>query len=136
MFISIDELYTIIDEYQLLNIATDKTIIDSAIIAAEGEATSYLASKYNTTSIFAATGDDRNATLVEHIKSIALYYLMRKNNVDINADNTQSYYRNAIEWLKMVNAGTLTPDLPLLSEDGVVSTTQRIGSNPKFTHIY
>ena len=91
--------------------------------------------------IFSAEGDARHPLLVEHVKSIAVWYIIKRANTDIIFDRAKEYYKAAIDWLKLV-AGvgtddeTIAPDLPLRrtegEEGGSVATPFRFGSHPKF----
>lgn len=143
MFITKEELQTAIYEYQVAEVMegdADDIAIRHAVAAAVSEASSYLAAKYDIRAIFSAEGDDRHPLLVEHIKSLAVWYLIKRSNIDMLFDRVKEYYTAAIEWLKLV-AGvgtdneTIAPDLPLRTdEEGNVSTTFRFGSNRKFFH--
>jgi phage gp36-like protein len=139
MFVEPEELTTAIHEYQLANIATTAQI-RMALMAAIDEAKGYLHGRYDTRAIFAATGDDRHITLVEHIKNLAVWYVCRRANTDMIYEQVKEYRAAAIDWLEKVAGvkGTekpLAPDLPLLTgEDGAVRTTIRTGSRQKFHH--
>lgn len=139
-FITPSELNSAIGDYQLSAITSDPTIIEKSIRAAISESTSYLASKYDCNKIFNAVGEDRNPILLEHCKSIAVWYLMRLSNVDIIYDRAREYYKEAIEWLSKVagvneNGRSITPDLPLLtSTSGETIIKLRAGSHTKFNN--
>ena len=143
MFITKEELQTAIYEYQLADI-TGMDVNDIAVrhaVAAVSEASSYLNAKYDIRAIFSAEGDDRHPLLVEHVKSIAVWYIIKRANTDLIFDRAKEYYKAAIDWLKLV-AGvgtddeTIAPDLPLRrtegEEGGSVATPFRFGSHPKF----
>lgn len=139
MFIEVEELRTAIKDYTLGNITTDEVVIRSAILMAIQEATSYLNGKYDCEAIFNAEGEGRNTLVLEHCKSMAVWYIIRLSNADILFDKAKIYYDNAVDWFKQV-AGTsgksITPDLPLKKEDGKVKLKMRFGSNPKFRHFF
>ena len=140
MFITKEELQTAIYEYQLADI-TGMDVNDIAVRHAVAEASSYLNAKYDIRAIFSAEGDDRHPLLVEHVKSIAVWYIIKRANTDLIFDRAKEYYKAAIDWLKLV-AGvgtddeTIAPDLPLRrtegEEGGSVATPFRFGSHPKF----
>ena len=140
MFITKEELQTAIYEYQLADI-TGMDVNDIAVRHAVSEASSYLNAKYDIRAIFSAEGDDRHPLLVEHVKSIAVWYIIKRANTDLIFDRAKEYYKAAIDWLKLV-AGvgtddeTIAPDLPLRrtegEEGGSVATPFRFGSHPKF----
>ena len=144
MFITKEELQTAIYEYQLADITgmdVDDIAVWHAVAAAVSEASRYLNAKYDIRAIFSAEGDDRHPLLVEHVKSIAVWYIIKRANTDIIFDRAKEYYKAAIDWLKLV-AGvgtddeTIAPDLPLRrtegEEGGSVATPFRFGSHPKF----
>lgn len=143
MYITQEELQTAIYEYQVAEITegdTDDTALRHAVAAAVSEASSYLAAKYDIRAIFSAEGGDRHPLLVEHVKSIAVWYLIKRSNTDLLFERVKEYYTAAVDWLKLV-AGigtdneTIAPDLPLRTDDeGNVSTSFRFGSNAKFSH--
>nr|DAT38254.1 MAG TPA: head to tail adaptor [Caudoviricetes sp.] len=141
MFIETEELRTAIKDYTLGQITTDEVVIRSAILMAIQEATSYLNGRYDTIAIFNATGDKRNMLVLEHCKSMAVWYIIRLSNADILFDKAKIYYQNAIEWFKQVagvgeSGKSIAPDLPLKQEDGKVKLKMRFGSNRKFRHFY
>lgn len=140
MFLEKEDLYTAIGEYQLEMITTSETTVRLAILAALDEAKSYLNAKYDCEAIFSAKGDTRHATLFEHCKNLAVWYLVRRANTDLIFDQVSEYRKAAIDWLEKV-AGLkgvdkpLAPDLPLRkTADGEVRITARMGSRPKFCH--
>ena len=140
-FITPEEIYTAIEEYQLQAIAPEAKDVRTAILAAIQEAASYLNGKYDCHAIFSATGDDRHVLLVEHCKSIAVWYMLRRNNTDILFERAKEYYKAAKEWLAMVagvheSGRTIAADLPLRKVDGIAQTKTRSGSVPKFNSFF
>jgi phage gp36-like protein len=146
MFITREELQTAIYEYQVADIIggdVDDIAVRHAVAAAVSEASSYLNAKYDIRAIFSARGDDRHPLLVEHVKSIAVWYIIKRANTDIIFERAKEYYKAAIDWLRLV-AGigteneTIAPDLPLRRHDrgdgSGVATRLRFGSHPKFDH--
>ena len=126
MFITKEELQTAIYEYQLADITgmdVDDIAVWHAVAAAVSEASSYLNAKYDIRAIFSAEGDDRHPLLVEHVKSIAVWYIIKRANTDIIFDRAKEYYKAAIDWLKLV-AGVGTDDETI--------APFRFGSHPKF----
>ncbi len=149
MFITKAELKSVIYGYQIDQITEqDDDIITMAITAATDEAASYLRPNlkkewtdgrpnYDVAAALATTGTERNALLMEMVKSIAIWYVVRLCNVDMVYDNLKDRYDRAVEWLKMVNKGDITLDLPLLPADDTETNTRqpfRFGSRTKFTH--
>lgn len=141
MFIEKEELYNAVSEYTLGQLSATDEGIRLSILAAIKEATSYLHGKYDCKAIFNATGDNRDTLVLEHCKSLAVWYIIRKSNADIIFDKAKIYYDNAIKWFEQVagvgpSGKSITPDLPLKQEDGKVKLKMRFGSNRKFRHFY
>lgn len=138
MFIDINEMDTVIQEYKLNEISdTDYTILQRCIIAAVKRVKGYLMSRYDTDKIFTAVGDDRDPDIVEICKNAALWYLVRRNNVDILYDRVKEVYDRDIAYLKEVASGNIPADLPLKeNSDGEGTGSIRMGSNTKFRHSW
>lgn len=133
MFIELGEMRTVVYPYQMQQIAenNDQDIV-IAINTAIEEVKSYL-SRYDIGKIFTATIDERNPLICEITKTIALWYLMQKSNVDMQFDNLKDRYDRAINYLRDVENGKRQPDLPIATNDsGEQETMFRYGSNPKF----
>lgn len=136
MYIEIQEMQTVIADYKLDEITDSSSeIIQSCILAAIKRVRSYLG-KYDTTKIFTATGDDRDPDIVEIVKNVALWNLIRRNNVDILYARVKDIYDRDIAYLKEISNGNISADLPLVSVDGVAVSSMRSGSNEKFTHSW
>ncbi len=138
MFIQAQELKSVIYNHQLQQIVDgDDTIVEMGISAAEQETKSYLSVTYDCDRIFSATGTDRNALIIELVKDIALYKIIRLANVDIIYEHAKERYDRAIEYLDRVASGKLAPNLPLkTSENGTTQTRFHVVSNPKFKHSF
>ena len=106
----------------------DNTIIEAAIDAAISEAKGYL-SAYDTLLIFAAEGAARNALLLTFVKDIATWHFLVLCNAGVEIKLRQDRYERAIAWLKAVQKGDGSADLPEKEDDpaGVI----KFGSNPK-----
>ncbi len=141
MFIEKEELYSAIYQHTLGGITADETVIRTAILAAIDEASSYLNARYDCQAIFNATGDERNILVLEHCKSIAVWYILRLSNANVFYDKAKVYYDSAISWFRDVagvgeSGKTIAPLLPLRKVDGLVKTQLRCGSNLKFNHHF
>ena len=76
MFLEIEELNTIAAEYKLQEIADyDDTILTACIRAAISRVRSYLSGRYDVEAIFSATGEERNADLLEICKNLSLIHI-------------------------------------------------------------
>lgn len=158
MFLEVEELKSVLYEYQLNEITEESPdIAEMAINAAVEEMKSYLSPtgqarwrdgrpRYDVAAIFGAIATNRNALILELCKSIALYYVCRLANVDIIQERVQNRYDRAVEWLEKVsgvgkyaNAPGIAPDLPLLiapAENDEVAQAFRFGSREKFNHEF
>lgn len=144
MFLEIEELKSVLYNYQLSEITeADDDIAYMAISSAEDEAKSYLrpnsrgtAPSYDVAAIFSATGADRHALILELVKNMAVWYVIRLCNVDMIYEHVKDRYDRAIQWFKDVRSGELSPDLPLLAEADVPAENLvfRSGSRKKFIH--
>lgn len=142
MFIERDELRTTMKATTMGNLQADDVAIDQAIMMSIQEAISYLNGKYDCTKIFNAQGSDRNPLVLEHCKSIAVYYILRISNANYLFEKAKIYYDNAIGWFKLVagvseSGRSIAPDLPIKkSDDGETLSKIRMSSNTKFIHSF
>ncbi|MBS4041597.1 MAG: DUF1320 family protein [Flavobacteriales bacterium] len=156
MFITPDEMNTVVYQYQLEEITeSDPDIVQLAIDAAVEEMKSYLnptgqtrwrdgRPRYDIGAIFGAAGADRNAIVLELCKSIALYYVCRLANVDMIQERIKDRYDRAIDWLEKVSGvgkyadgPAIAPDLPIMVvTDDEVPESFRYGSREKFNHDF
>lgn len=156
MFLTIDELKSVVYDYQLDQITeTSPDIVEMAVNAAVEEMKSYLnpsaqvrwrdgRPRYDVGAIFGATGNHRNAHILELCKSIALYNVCRLANVDIIQQRVQDRYDRATDWLEKVagvgkyaNSPAISPDLPVLepaADTDDAGKPFRSGSREKFNH--
>jgi phage gp36-like protein len=161
MFLEIAELKSALYAYQLNEIVeitegdnTNEDIVLMAINAAIEEMKSYLSpnnqsqwndgrTRYDVVTIFGATGEGRNALILELCKNIAVWYVVRLSNVDIILEKVKDRYDRAIDWLEKVSgtgksagAPAINPGLPTLeyNPDLDESLPFRFGSRDKFSH--
>lgn len=137
MFLEIQEMSTVIMEYRLQEIAEyDDTIVQACILAAVQRVTRLLSGRYDVEKIFSATGDERDAELLEITKNIALWFLCRRCNVDILYNRVKEAYDRDMAYLKELMKGDIPSGLPLCETDGHPVGAVRFGSNPKFRHSW
>jgi Protein of unknown function (DUF1320) len=146
MFITADELCTSIYEYQLLQIIEENNDIAlTAIATAEQEVKSYLMPnnlkvwqdgrpRYDVDNIFAKLGSERNPLLMQHVKTVAIWYVIQLSNPDIIYEHIKERYDRAIDFLKRIAKGEVTLNLPLLDETLEAKEPFRFGSRTKFNH--
>ncbi len=132
-FITKEELSTHLYEENINIISREnETILQAAIDGAIVEAQGYLAA-YDIEAIFSAEGGDRNALLLIFLKDIAVWHFVVLSNAGTELELREKRYDRAIAWLKDVQRGNITPNLPIIiEEDGDKATATIIaGSNPK-----
>ena len=134
MFLTVDELYPHLHDETVAVISRDTEAIPvAAIDAAIAEAKSYL-HDFDTAAIFSAEGEARNALLLLFVKDIAVWHFVNLGNACIDMELREKRYDSAIAWLRLVQKGDLSPDLPpRTAEPGNESPIGKIhfGSNPK-----
>jgi len=137
MFIEISELSTVAAEYKVEEITDyDSSIAQQCILAAVKRVRRLLSGRYDVDSIFTATGEERDAELVEICKNIALWFLVRRCNVDILYNRVKETYDRDMAYLRELKDGSIPSDLPLRETGGQPVGVFRSGSNRKFTHSW
>lgn len=129
------ELETHLRGENLLSIAReDETLILSAISTAVAEAKGYLAA-YDRERIFRSEGDSRDPLLLNMVKDIAVWHIIKVCNGGVDMEYRQGLYERAIKWLEHVQQGRISPDLPKTDLDKDGKPDQQAfylyGSNPK-----
>jgi phage gp36-like protein len=95
----------------------DDSILPIVVQRAIGEMEGYLSARYDTTAIFAATGNDRNQLVLMFCLDIAVYHVYGIGNPAKLSPSRTARYERAVEWLKAVQKGTVTiSDAPRLPE--------------------
>lgn len=117
MYLSPEELKTHLYKANVALIDEgDPTILTAAIDGAVQEAKSYLA-RYDLKAIFTASGTDRNPLLLIFVKDIATWHFITLCNAGADLEFRRFRYERAVSWLRAVQKGDVTPDLPLLDDD-------------------
>jgi len=135
--------YLVADDYlpQIRETIRTRVTEDDAAVLAGAEAQvqafvqGYLISRYDMPTEWARTGTARCADLVRCMVDIIIYDIMSRVAPNQMPAGRQTRYDNAIEWLKMVNKGQISPALPLPAapEDGSPSAGgMMLGSAPRF----
>jgi phage gp36-like protein len=119
-------------------VASDPTIWSSSELQAQEEIEGYLRNRYDVANIFNKVGTARNQRIVMLMVDIALYHTVSRLAPRNIPELREVRYEQAIDWLKAVNKGTVTPDLPLIPDtaNGGFQSELRLGSNKKLTHYY
>ncbi|MDR2131008.1 MAG: DUF1320 domain-containing protein [Odoribacteraceae bacterium] len=103
------------------------------------EVASYLRPRHDMDKAYAATGDDRNAMLVQVTVNIALYYLAHWLPSALALEGRQELYDRSIDWLAKASKGATMPGLPTYAgENGDTDTSNpvRHGSMPPARYDY
>lgn len=138
MFISVEEMQSVIYEHVMDDIsANDDATVQQCIEAAVGEMKSYMSSRYDVDTIFAATGDNRDPLILENTKVIAVWNLIRLSNSELIYQQWRERYDRVVKFMEQVASGSIAPALPIATdESGNPIIKSRFGSNPKFNHNY
>lgn len=112
---------------------TDDAVVDAAILAVETEAIGYLAA-YDTDAMFSATGTDRDPLLLSFIKDMATYEVLDLSPLNQDLDDRRARWKRAVDYLKGVQQGSLTPNWPKLDTD--TSGTVLYGSQDARNNYY
>lgn len=132
MFLSTEELKTHLYEENVSVISRDNdAILTAALDGAIAEAKGYLAA-YDRVAIFTSEGSERNALLLIFVKDIAVWHFINLCNAGTELELRQNRYNRAIDWLKSVQRGDVSPDLPTKEDEaGNTIGIIKFGSNPK-----
>lgn len=137
MFLEIQEMNTVVAEYKVREITDyDDGIMQQCLLAAVKRVRRMLSGRYDVDKVFSAMGDERDAELLEICKNIALWFLIRRCNVDILYGRVKETYDRDMDYLKELKNGEIPSDLPLREADGKTVGSIRSGSNPKFSHSW
>ena len=141
-YLTLQELSTHLHDEQVETITRgDNTIAEAAIDAAIAEARGYL-TRFDTARIFSASGSKRNQLLLIFVKDIAVWHLINLCNAGSELPLRQDRYKRAVDWLKAVQHGDVSPDLPSREPEGGKAEKNNpigaiaYGSNPKRTQHY
>ena len=133
MYLPLEELESHIRQQHMSAIfQNDPTIAIAAIDTAIAEARGYLG-KYDRDHIFSCKGKERNELLLTFVKDMAVYHLINLVNPGVQYDKKEKRYDRAVDWLKAVQKGNVTPDLPLATNESgeAIFRDTYINSNSK-----
>lgn len=137
MYLRPNELNTHMYDYQLHAITEQDTSITlSAISSAIAEVKSYLATRYDVEAVFSTEGEERDPLILEMVKTIAAFRIIKLANVDVYYEKYKELYKDTISYLTKVSEGNLVLNLPIIkTESGeVAGGTVQISSHSKFNH--
>lgn len=117
MFLSINDYDSTIRR-DILNMITDNVdnIRTSAERTAQQTIESYLKGRYDMTVLFAQEGDARNPLILTYMMDIALYHILSRISPNNIPELRNNRYLDAMEFLKAVQKGNLSPNLPEIAE--------------------
>jgi len=125
-FLTPEDFYAVCDQQTLTVIHQDDDVnLDRAEKYAIEEVSSYLRTRYDVAATFSKQGDQRNGYLVMIVADVALYHLIAWLPKRIGFEIRQTRYNAAIAWLKDVQAGKATPDLPTPTDPATGEETQQ-----------
>lgn len=140
-YLTIQELNTHLHDELVETITRgDATIAEAAIDAAIAEAKGYL-TRFDCARIFSASGSKRNQLLLIFVKDIAIWHLINLCNAGTDLQFRKDRYERAVDWLKAVQRGDVSPDLPDRETEEDAGGNPPIGpiaygSNPKRRQHY
>lgn len=112
MFLEKSELKTVgVDEIINRIINNDDTIVEDIIAESIDVMSGYLFQYFDTEAIFSATEENRNLTVLKHLKGIVLFEIYTRRTKSLN-DVAKLRYDEAMLWLEKVSKGTIKPNLP------------------------
>ncbi len=119
MFLTLDDYRSVCDQYELKQITeNDETRLMAEASALE-QIGSYLRHRYDIDRVFASEGPCRNAMLVQCAVNIALWLMIHRMPQQMGHERRECLYNDSIKWLRDIQAGKASPDLPLYqSPDG------------------
>ncbi len=140
MIVQPDEMNTVVEQYKLDDITDNTTEITATCLrAAESRVLSYLSSKYDIEKILELpTSSPALADIKEIIKDIALYYILRRANIDIAYDSVRESYKLHNEYLHNIATSNIgIVGLPVIRDkEGKPLTHLTIISKPKIDHDF
>lgn len=102
-----------------------------------GKVRSALHNRYDTDTLFAATGPARNPLLVLHVLNVFVYLLYRRINPRKVPDVVKDDHDETLAWLDRVAAGKEAPDFPpAIPEEDNAGTARFGGGQQVKGHYY
>ena len=119
MFLTLDDYRSVCDQYELKQITQNEENRLTAEAAALEQIGSYHSDSADMTRVFASEGTERNAMLVQCAVNISLWLMIHRLPQNMGHERRECLYNDAVKWLRDIQAGKASPDLPLYkSEDG------------------
>lgn len=119
MFLTLDDYSSVCDEYEFKQITNSPEVRRIAEDSALEQIASYIRHRFDVHKAFAAVGDARNAMLVQCAVNISLWLMIHRLPQNMGHERRECLYNDSIKWLRDIQAGKASPDLPLYqSPDG------------------
>lgn len=119
MFLTIDDYRAVCDDYEFRIISQNGEVRAGAEAVAFEQIGSYLRHRYDIDRALSASGSCRNAMLVQCAVNISLWLMVHRLPQNMGHERRECLYNDAIKWLRDIQAGKASPNLPLYqSPDG------------------
>ena len=141
MFLEKAELNTVATD-EIINkiVNNDDKIIQEIILESIDVVSTYLFQYFDIDVIFSANGNERNLTVLKHLKGIVIYEIYIRRTKIMN-EVAKSRYDEALLWLEKVAKGTIKPNLPIrvldTNADGIPDTPatfMKLGSRKTYNN--
>lgn len=139
MFLEKSELKTVATD-EIINkiINNDDAIVTNIIEESIDLMSGYLFQYFDTEVIFSKTENDRNKTVLKHLKGIVIHEIYTRRTKAFN-EVAKARYDEAMLWLEKVSEGKIKPPLPVrqvdTDGDGVAdgaATFMKLGSRKNY----
>lgn len=142
MFLLKEDFYSQIRQLRFEQMTEDSTlVIQQATNEAVAIVKSYLFTLYDTDTVFAQTGTDRDTLVMAWCKNVAIFILHKRLPQAMIPPNVQVSYEDTLRMLEKIATGKIAADLPTRKVDsdgdGELDrnvTNFRWGSLPKRSH--
>ncbi|MDV6170222.1 phage protein Gp36 family protein [Flavobacterium sp. DG1-102-2] len=140
-FLEKEELRTVAT-MEIVNLITNNndTIVTEVIDESIDVMSGYLFQYFDTDVIFSRTGDDRNKTVLKHLKNIVMFEVSIRRKCPISK-YIEDGKNEALLWLEKVSEGKIKPPLPIRMTDSngdgtpdTPATFMKTGSNKKYSN--
>lgn len=124
-FLTLEDYQGVCDDYEYRVISGNSEARETAEAAALEQVASYIRHRYDVAAAFAASGTDRNYMLVQCVVNISLWLMVHRLPQNMGHERRECLYNDAVKWLRDIQAGKASPDLPTYkSEDGADDDTR------------
>lgn len=133
-FLTPDDYRAVCDAYEFETLEANTPIRHTAEQAAIEQISSYCRHRYDMQRAFSLRGSERNPMLVQAAVNISLWLIVHRLPQSMGHEQRSCLYDDSIKWLRDIQSGRATPDLPTYdSPDGTETDLRNpcaFGSNP------